>query len=362
MKTLLIETKQRNYNLVIGSKIYHNLLQEFLIKAGITKKNKILVITDENVAPLYLEKVLYALNEYDTTSYVVKSGEESKSMAVVEDIIQYGIEMGLDRSSVIVALGGGVVGDLAGFVSSIYMRGNSFVQFPTTILAHDSSVGGKVGINHPLGKNLIGSFHQPLLVFYDTSFLKTLPKREVFSGFAELIKHGLIKDKKFVDWLFLHAEELLLLKEDYLSEALYKGIIIKAEIVKQDERELGIRGYLNYGHTLAHAIEVISKHQYSHGEAVAIGMIFAAMVAKKMGMITVDVLSKTLRIINKFDLPNSIPKEYDTDELLNIMMRDKKFKNKNIRMILPVDIGKVKIVENIDIELLRNVINEHKNK
>ncbi|MGD9678609.1 MAG: 3-dehydroquinate synthase [Vulcanibacillus sp.] len=361
MTQLTISTKKNihSYSIIIEPNIYSKIAN-YIQELGISREDKILIITDSNVAPLYLTNIMDILNDYKVIKYIVPAGEESKSFAQVERIIEYAILNELDRKSVVIALGGGVVGDLAGFVSSVYMRGISFIQCPTTILAHDSSVGGKVGINHPLGKNMIGSFHQPSLVLYDTSFLKTLSEREIRSGYAEMIKHGLISDNIFSNWLFDKADALLNLDLEYVNEAIHKGIKVKAEIVKEDEKEQGIRAILNYGHTLAHAIETISKYQFLHGEAVAIGMVFASKLACKLEITSQEVGDFTLEIIKKFKLPTLIPTTYNTDEIINIMMRDKKFRNNQIRMVLPTTIGSVMIKEGIEKKTIAEVIEESK--
>jgi len=207
---------------------------------------------------------------------------------------------------------------------------------------------------------LIGSFYQPKLVFYDTSFLTTLPKREVRAGLAEVIKHGLIKDAAFVQWLDQHADALLDLQLDSINEALYQGIKVKAAIVKEDEKEQGIRAVLNYGHTLAHAIETISHYQFLHGEAVAIGMVYASRLAEKLGLFSNKGVIATQELINKFDLPTAIPKEFQAEELVKIMMRDKKFNQQRTRFILPVSIGEVTIKEGIEERIILETIEEMK--
>ena len=359
MKILEVKTTQRQYPMIIGTNVIKNI-EDFLKSVGITTNRKLLLIIDEQIEKLYGEKVRKLLSNHNIFSYVVSQGENSKSLSQIDKIITYAIENGLDRSSVIIALGGGMVGDLAGFAAAIYMRGIEFVQIPTTILAHDSSIGGKVGVNHSLGKNMIGAFHQPRLVVYDTSFLKTLPIKEVKSGLAELIKHGLIKDKEFVEWLVKYSLELTQLRVDYLDEALYRGSKIKAEVVYEDEHELGIRAILNFGHTFGHVIESISNYQYSHGEGVAIGMIYAARIANKMGLISYDLVEQYIALLQKFGLPTTIPSNYQATEMLAIMLRDKKFEQDQIKMVLPTEIGKVEIVKGISKELLLKVMEDVK--
>ncbi|MFV9510680.1 3-dehydroquinate synthase [Tepidibacillus sp. LV47] len=359
VKRLKIETKEHNYDLLIGAGII-NQFADYLYQLGITSKTKILLITDSNVAQFHLEVVKKVLSSFQLYEYIVPAGDTAKSLKQVEAIITFMIQHGFDRSSYVIALGGGVVGDLSGFVAAIYMRGIPFIQCPTTILAHDSSIGGKVGINHPLGKNLIGAFHQPSFVLYETEFLTTLPKREIRSGLAEVIKHGLIADSSFINWLSQHVESLLNLDFEALNEALYQGSRIKAAIVKEDEKEQGIRAYLNFGHTLGHAIETLSKYQYSHGETVAIGMVFATRLARKMGYISREIEEYYVNLIERFQLPTTIPKDYNTEEIIKILLRDKKFKHHQIRMVIPIEIGKVTIVEGIEIDRVKQTIEELK--
>ena len=360
MGQIRITTEQSSYPVIIGENIYQELA-DFLGSAGITNKSKLMIITDSNVAPLYLKKIVDTLTGFTVVSYVVEAGEQAKSLEHFAKIISFAISEGLDRSSVVLALGGGVVGDLAGFVAAVYMRGIAFVQLPTTILAHDSSVGGKVAINHPLGKNLVGAFYPPKLVVYDTSFLATLPIREVRGGLAELVKHALIADKKFADWLSANAEELLNLNLLRLSEALFQGIKVKAAIVQKDEKEQGVRAFLNYGHTFAHVVEIISNYSYSHGEAVAIGMAFASRLAYRLGMIDKSVDQYTRTLLERFSLPTAISGDYGIAEMLNIMMRDKKFIHDRIRMVLPTAIGQVIIQEGLEKKNIAEVLEEIKN-
>ena len=260
------------------------------------------MITDEHVASLYLERVLSHLKQkgYTVYAYVVPPGEQAKSFSVMK-----GDQLGLDKTSEQnqrhPCLRWGVVGDLAGFVASTYMRGIPFVQLPTTLLAHDSSVGGKVAINHPLGKNMIGSFYQPLAVIYDTATLTTLPAKEISSGYAEVLKHAFIWDPAFVDWLEKEFEACIALKEPYLTEALARASAIKSEVVRQDERENGLRAILNFGHTFGHAFEALGEYRmFSHGEAIAIGMALAAVVSER---VYGEVAKRIIPMSQRYGLP-----------------------------------------------------------
>ncbi|MDF2607863.1 MAG: aroB [Bacillales bacterium] len=302
MNETIVTTKQNTYKVVIQKnwdQLMHNL-------SNILSSNKkILVITDSNVGLLYLEEVQSILKrQYQVSTYTVPSGEKSKSIDVYNSCITEAIKFNLDRESAVIALGGGVVGDLAGFVAATYMRGIKFVQLPTTLLAHDSSVGGKVAINHPLGKNLIGSFHQPSLVYYNISSLNTLDEQEIRS----------------------------------ISEYLFKAISIKKYIVENDERESNIRAYLNLGHTLGHAIEASSDFsKLTHGEAVAIGILFAFQLSNnKLGNNL-----PTVELINHFKLLNYpiTLKHFDVNKLVGYMLIDKKNTNDKITFALPTKIG-----------------------
>jgi 3-dehydroquinate synthase len=278
----------------------------------------------------------------------------------LEDIVTDALQAGLDRSSCIVALGGGVVGDLAGFAAASYMRGIRFVQIPTTILAHDSSVGGKVAVNHKLAKNVIGAFHQPEFVLYDTSTLNTLPDREVRAGFSEVIKHGLIWDAAFVDWCRDHADRLLALEPEALATALYTGCKVKAAVVSQDEKENGLRAILNLGHTIGHALEAVAGYnELLHGEAISIGMVGAARLAMKLGH-PESIYRETKEILSRFGLPVRLPEHMDTEQIMSAMMHDKKFKEGKMVFIIPTAIGKVEINHQISVEWVRETVEQLK--
>ena len=273
MKTLQVKAASRNYTVTIGKDLRFRLT-DFLEM----DYSKILVVTDDIVAPLYLADVLQGLPESLTYTYTIPSGEASKSIEEYYKLQTVLMEHHFDRNGLIIALGGGVVGDLAGFAAATYMRGIDYIQVPTTILAHDSSVGGKVAINHELGKNMIGSFYPPAAVVYDVGTLTSLPLAQIRSGYAELVKEAFISDPEFL-WELLQLE-LIEVKVEDLIRHLYKGIQIKAHIVEADERETRVRKYLNFGHTLAHALETeLGYGALTHGEAVAVGMLFAIQLS-----------------------------------------------------------------------------------
>lgn len=361
MRELQVDLGDRSYPIYFGEGLLAQSADLFA-KHNISKKSPLLIVTDEHVAPHYLsnlEEVLQS-GDYKTVSFIVPAGEKSKSLEMLEKIITAALEAGLDRSSTVIALGGGVVGDLAGFVAASYMRGVKFVQIPTTILAHDSSVGGKVGVNHFLAKNIIGAFHQPEMVIYDLDTLRSLPYRDVQSGLSEMIKHGLIWDAEFVAWMDEHAAHLLTLEPESLSYGLYQGCKVKATVVSQDERENDLRAILNLGHTIGHALEAVAQYnEFLHGEAISIGMLGAAQLAVRLGY-DASIYTETKRILTKFGLPTAIPEHMSVDSIMSAMMHDKKFKEGTMVFIVPVAIGKVEIMKNISAELVREIVAELK--
>lgn len=361
MRRLQVDLGERSYPILIGEGISRQLPQ-FLNEHRILPKHKLLIVSDENVAKYHLQPLADVLREagYAAATHVVPAGERSKSLEQLEQIVTTALEAGLDRNSVIIALGGGVVGDLAGFAAASYMRGVRFVQIPTTILAHDSSVGGKVAVNHPLAKNIIGAFHQPEFVCFDTAMLRTLPEREIRAGLSEVVKHGLIWDASFVDWCEANVEKLLSLDPEAIAYALHEGCRVKAIVVSQDERESGLRAILNLGHTIGHALEnAASYHELEHGEAIAIGMVGSAKLAVRLGY-DPSIYTVTKRVLKAFGLPVRIPAHYDVDRIMSAMMHDKKFKEGKMVFVVPVAIGKVEIRNDIEAAWIRDIIEELK--
>lgn len=361
MGTLTVELGERSYPIYIGQDLLGQA-GAYFEQRGLSRKSPHLIISDSNTAPLYLHKLTESLASagYKTLSFVVEAGEKSKSLPVYEEVITAAIEGGLDRSSSIIALGGGVVGDLAGFAAASYMRGIRFVQIPTTILAHDSSVGGKVGINHPLAKNMIGAFHQPELVLYDVNTLLTLPPREVSAGLAEMLKHGLIWDADFARWCQKNAERLLALEPEALEYGLEMGCAVKAKVVSQDEKENGLRAILNLGHTIGHAIEAIAGYgTFLHGEAISIGMVGSAMLGVRLGA-DPSLVQETRDMLQSLRLPVVLPRELETDAIMSAMMHDKKFKEGSITFVVPLSIGQVEIRKDIPASLVREIVEQLK--
>ncbi|MDD9267645.1 3-dehydroquinate synthase [Paenibacillus sp. GCM10023248] len=357
MRELTVELGERSYPIYIGQGVLNQIAALF-DRAKLSRKSPLLVVTDDEVAPLHLERVMTLLREggFAATACVVPAGEPSKSLAQLEGIVSDALRAGLDRSSAIVALGGGVVGDLAGFAAASFMRGIRFVQIPTTILAHDSSVGGKVAVNHPMAKNIIGAFHQPELVLFDIDTLMTLPPRQVKAGLSEVIKHGLIWDAAFTQWCDDNADKLLALDPEALGYALYVGCKVKSIVVSQDERENDLRAILNLGHTIGHALEAVAGYgELLHGEAISIGMVGAAKLAQQFGY-SEDIYHVTKGLFLKFGLPVAIPAHLDTDSIMSAMMHDKKFKEGTMVYIVPVEIGKVEIRKDVTVEQVRQIV------
>lgn len=361
VRQLLVDLGERSYPIYFGE----GLIQEasaYFAKHGISKKSPLMIITDERVAERHLAALETELRAggFNVVSAIVEAGESSKSLDTLGTLVGKALEAGLDRKSAIVALGGGVVGDLAGFVAASYMRGIQFVQVPTTILAHDSSVGGKVAVNHPLAKNIIGAFHQPQLVLYDLNTLQTLPPREVSAGLSEVVKHGLIWDAEFVDWCEANADQLLALNPEALGYALFKGSSVKAAVVSKDERENDLRAILNLGHTIGHALEAVAGYgELLHGEAISIGMIGSAKLGLRYGA-PEDVYHTTKRVLSKCGLPVRLPAHYDADAIMDAMMHDKKFKEGTMVFVVPTAIGKVDIVKDVPVAWVREIVEQLK--
>ncbi|MBT2677716.1 3-dehydroquinate synthase [Bacillus sp. ISL-35] len=343
MQQVNIVTSTNSYPVYIGSGAIH-LLNDFIQKAA-DSYTSIMVITDETVAKHHLDSFRESAGLSRFIVKIVPSGEKAKTFDVYYDCLSYALENKLDRKSLIISLGGGAVGDLAGFVAASYMRGIRFIQVPTTILAHDSAVGGKVAVNHPLGKNMIGAFHQPEAVIYDLDYLETLPAHEVRSGFAEVIKHSLISDEIFYSWLQEQIQSLDAINESQMLEFLTKGISIKGAFVAEDEKEKGIRAYLNFGHTLGHAIEAEAGYgKVTHGEAVAIGMLFALGLSKELLGLDFN-LDELKRWLIRLGYKTSIPKGLERERLIERMKQDKKSVSGTIRYVLLEKVGNPALIE-----------------
>lgn len=329
----------------LGKESYYINIENGLLKKindYMGKPDKVMIILDENVDKLYGETVQKYLGGRENYKIIIRPGEESKSFLTVERILSEMLELNFTRRSKIITLGGGVVGDIGGFCASIYMRGISFLQVPTTLLAQvDSSVGGKTGINMRKGKNMVGSFYQPEGVLIDLNTLKTLPRREIISGLGEVIKYGIIWDYDFLNYIDENLENILNLEENRMKKIISKCCKIKAEIVSQDEKELGIRKILNHGHTIGHGLETATGYKrYTHGEAILIGIYYESLMAKNLKFIHEDYFSKIEKIIKKTRISLDIS-EISKEHLRDNMMKDKKNKEGKISFILPRGKGRV---------------------
>lgn len=344
MDKVVVELKERSYPIYFDYEGFDRVGD--LIKKHV-RSSKTFVITDSNVYPLHFEKIEESLRKsgFDVSYEVVPAGETSKTMEMAERLLEVAYDSGLLRDSSIIALGGGVVGDIAGFVAATYMRGIDFIQIPTTLLAQvDSSVGGKVAVNLKKGKNIVGAFYQPKMVYIDTSVLGTLNKREVLGGLAEVIKYGVIWDFDLFTYIEENLGDILRLKKEDLTYIVKRSCEIKAKVVSLDEKEENLRAILNFGHTIGHAIEALTGYErYIHGEAVAIGMAYEARLAFNLGYIDEGYLERILNLIKRAGLPADYEGIEKTD-MLNAIKLDKKMREGRINFVLPVGLGKVDIV------------------
>ena len=355
MRTLKVNLEDRSYPIYIGSDVS---LDNELYSKHISSK-KIALITNEQIADLYLSEISQTLNAFDLKTLVLPEGETEKNLETVGKAVEFLSDNGIDRDSSIIAFGGGVIGDITGFVASSYMRGIKFLQVPTTLLAQvDSSVGGKTGVNINTGKNLIGSFYQPSAVIADTRYLNSLEPNRLSEGLAEVIKYGLIRDEDFFKWLSKNTNRILALEPEIMTHLIERCCQIKAEIVSEDEREGSIRAILNYGHTFGHAIESLTDYSvYTHGEAVSIGMVMAASMAERMGMLSQDDKTDITNLLESVNLPTKKP-DLNNNDFLESMKRDKKVQDGEIRLILLESIGRAIISNDYPNEILMETISE----
>jgi len=363
---IVIDTSYKNF--IPSVYEFNNKNIENLSKSNINKiYDEVLIITDENVYNHQLDSFINSIKSNMIYKYIIPAGEDSKSLSVYEEIIKYCIRINLSRKSLIIALGGGVVGDLAGFIASTYMRGIDVCQIPTSLLSQvDSSVGGKTGINIGNLKNIIGTFYQPKFTYINIDALKTLPHNEFISGMAEVIKYSIIYDYDFLGYIVDNSENILNKDNETLHYIVKKCIEIKADIVSKDEKEGGLRKILNFGHTFGHGVEKICK--ISHGEAVSVGMHMAFKLSLEKGYIDKTYYNQFIKACNKFNLPlmfnifldqqevTEDKKDNINKEILEIMKNDKKNSFGKISLILPIDFGKVEIIDNIDEDEILNII------
>ena len=338
-----VETATQRYPIFVGYGLLDKLGEEL---KKVTSSHVAIVISDENVSRLYGDRVEEVLRNagFAVNSFVVPPGEETKSINTAIDIYNFLIKKRVERDDMLIALGGGMIGDLAGFVAATYLRGIPWIQVPTSLIGMvDASIGGKVAVNHPEGKNLIGAFYQPNFVLADTRALATLPERELTSGWAEVVKYGLILDKEFFEFLESNVDRLIKLEQDAVNEAIIHSASLKAQVVSQDEKERGQRIILNYGHTIAHGLEAATRYiGFLHGEAVAIGMMGAAKLSQRLGILPASVVKRQQSLLRKFGLPTAFF-GINLAEIAKATEVDKKTRAKGIRWVLLEDIGKTAI-------------------
>jgi 3-dehydroquinate synthase len=356
MKELQVAlNNDRSYPIYIGAGL---LAQPTLLTKHIRSK-QVLIVTNKTIAPLYLTKLLSALSGYQVETVILPDGEQFKTLEYLEKIFDQLLAKKFSRNATLIALGGGVIGDMGGFAAACYQRGIAFIQIPTTLLAQvDSSVGGKTGVNHALGKNMIGAFYQPQCVIADADVLDTLDDRQLAAGLAEVIKYGLIRDLAFLEWLEANMPKLLARDKDALAYAIERSCINKAEVVGEDEFESGVRATLNLGHTFGHAIETGSGYgHYLHGEAVAIGTCFAADLSRRLGWLNDADVKRIIAVFQAANLPVTPPTEMTTEQYVDLMAVDKKNVDGKIRVILLEAVGKASLPVNVDLAQLQATLN-----
>jgi len=356
MISLKVNLGERSYPICIGQ----NLLDQSELLTQHIPGNSALIVSNETVAPLYMDKVENALSNIRYKTLILPDGEEFKNLDVLNTIYDSLLENRLDRNTTLIALGGGVIGDITGFAAASYQRGVHLIQVPTTLLSQvDSSVGGKTAINHPLGKNMIGAFYQPKVVIADTDTLSTLEDRELSSGIAEVIKYGLIRDIDFLNWLEDYIDDLTNRDPVALAYAIERSCRNKAEVVAADEREGGQRALLNLGHTFGHAIETgMGYGNWLHGEAVATGTVMAARLSEKMGWISANDVERVIDILERAHLPVTAPDKMTAERFLELMALDKKVHDGVLNLVLFKSIGNAIVTNNYKQEMLLEAISD----
>jgi 3-dehydroquinate synthase len=354
--TLQVSLAERSYPILIGD----SLLADSALLSRHLLARDLLLVSNSTVAPLYAERVRAALGDRRIIDVRLPDGEQYKTMEYMGRVLDVLVANRFGRDSLVLALGGGVIGDLAGFAAACYQRGVAFAQMPTTLLAQvDSSVGGKTGVNHPGGKNMIGAFHQPSVVFADTSTLRTLPLRELRAGLAEVVKYGLIFDIEFLGWIENNVDALLRLDPAALAHAIHRSCELKADVVRRDERENGDRALLNLGHTFGHAIETVTGYtQWLHGEAVATGMVIAADMSAKLGMLPGTDVQRIRNLLQRIGLPVQAPR-FGAQRALDCMRIDKKVKSGRIRLVLLERLGEARFTADYADDALNSTLAAH---
>jgi 3-dehydroquinate synthase len=356
MNTLTVELGDRSYPIYIGA----GLLGEPQYLAPHVSGHQVMIVTNDTVAPLYLEQCRRGLQAFACEAVILPDGEQYKTLETVNLVFDALLDKRFNRTATVVALGGGVVGDIAGFAAACYQRGVAFVQVPTTLLAQvDSSVGGKTGVNHALGKNMIGAFHQPRCVVADTGTLSTLDDRQLSAGIAEVVKYGLIRDAEFFQWLEQHIERLLEREPEILATAIERSCRNKAQVVAADELERGQRALLNLGHTFGHAIETGAGYGvWLHGEAVAAGMCMAADFSARLGWLSSEAVARIRELLRRARLPVQPPSTMSAQRFLELMAVDKKVLDGRLRLVLLKDIGDAVVTDQFDGQMLRIMLEE----
>lgn len=353
MQTLNVDLADRSYPIFIGSDLFRaeNLIPYI-------KGNQVLIVSNETVAPLYLDQLKAVLPSVQVDDVILPDGEQFKTLDQLGAVYDRLLACRHNRTTTLIALGGGVVGDMTGFAAASYQRGVNFIQIPTTLLSQvDSSVGGKTGVNHPLGKNMIGAFHQPQVVLASVDVLSTLPDRELSAGLAEVIKYGLVYDITFLEWLEANIAGLIGRDTALLSHAIYRSCQLKAEVVAQDEKESGVRALLNLGHTFGHAIESCQGYgNWLHGEAVAAGTVMAADLSRRLGWICDADYQRVVRIMQAANLPVEAPEGMTADEFMSLMAVDKKVIDGQLRLILLSELGKAVVTDQFDPQVLQQTL------
>tara|TARA_S200000501_G_scaffold368849_1_gene407335 strand:+ start:545 stop:1615 length:1071 start_codon:yes stop_codon:yes gene_type:complete len=354
MKKIIVKLSKRSYPIFIGK----NTLSNKKIYKAVKHKNFAL-ISNKKISDLHLPKIKNFVIKKN--KILIGDGEKYKNHDSISKIYNFLLKNKYSRDSCLVAFGGGVIGDMTGYAAATYQRGIDFIQIPTTLLSMvDSSVGGKTGINHPLGKNMIGAFHQPIAVIIDTEVLKTLSKRQFNAGMAEVIKYGIIKDKKFFNWISNNTEKIKSFDSLSLTHIIDKSCQIKAKIVALDEREKNVRALLNLGHTFGHAIEnYLGYGKWLHGEAIACGFLIASSVAIQNKTLSISEYNKIKLLLKAFSLPTKLPKDTDVEKLYKIMLLDKKVKNNEMVYVLPKKIGAAYITNKIEKRVVIKSLKEH---
>jgi len=354
IRKIIVKLEDRSYPIYIGK----NILSDKSLLGKINVNNFALV-TNKKIKSLHLSKIKN--NSIKKNQIILSDGEKYKNQESISKIYSYLLKNKFSRDSCLVAFGGGVIGDMTGYASATYQRGINFIQIPTTLLSMvDSSVGGKTGINHPLGKNMIGAFHQPIAVIIDTEILKTLSKRQFNAGMAEVIKYGIIKDKNFFKWITKNCLNIKLQDPESIIKIIKRSCEIKAEIVSQDEEEKNIRALLNLGHTFGHAIEnVLGYGKWLHGEAIACGFLIASSVAIQNKTMSINQYNDIKNLLEVFDLPTKLPKNINIENLFNAMLVDKKVKDNKMVYVLPNGIGDSYITNKISKKMVMKAFIQH---